>query len=113
MKQKKRKDKRREQRVAAALPVDVGGAAGIARDVSASGMFFETDASYAIGSPISLALDLDTPWGKVMFKCQGKIVRLESRDQKVGVAVQFTGSKPDPGAALRKRRARRKTSSGR
>lgn len=96
MKQKKRKDKRREQRVAAALQVDLGGAAGIARDVSASGMFFETDASYAIGSPISLALDLDTPWGKVMFKCHGKIVRLEPHNQKVGVAVQFTESTLGP-----------------
>lgn len=110
---RKMNDKRREKRVAAALPVDLGGAAGVARDVSASGMFFETDASYAIGSPISLALDLDTPWGKVMFKCQGKIVRLESRGQKVGVAVQFTGATLDPGAPSRKRPARRKTSSGR
>ena len=96
MKQKKN-DKRREKRVAAALPLDLGGAAGVARDVSASGMFFETDASYAIGSPISFALDLETPWGTVMFKCRGKIVRLESRDQRVGVAVQFTDSTLDPG----------------
>lgn len=110
---RKRNDKRREKRVSAALPVDLGGAAGIARDVSASGMFFETDASYAIGSPISLAFDLDTPWGKVMFKCQGKIVRLESRDQKVGVAVQFTGATRDSGAPSRKRPARRKTGSRR
>lgn len=93
---RKKSDKRREKRVAAALPLDLGGAAGVARDVSASGMFFETDASYAIGSPISFALDLDTPWGKVMFKCRGKIVRLESRDQRVGVAVQFTDSTLDP-----------------
>ena len=83
--------------MAAALPVDLGGVAGVARDVSASGMFFETDASYAIGSSISIALDLDTPWGKVMVKCQGKIVRLEPHNRKVGVAVQFTESALDPG----------------
>ena len=97
--------------MAAALPLDLGGAAGVARDVSASGMFFETDASYAIGSSISIALALDTPWGKVMVKCQGKIVRVESHDRKVGVAVQFTDSTLDPGAASGRRRARRKISS--
>jgi len=95
---RKRKDERKEKRVKAMLPVDLGGAAGVARDVSASGMFFETDASYAVGSPISLALNLDTPWGKVMFKCQGKIVRLEPHDRKVRVAVKFTESAVDPGA---------------
>ena len=99
--------------MAAALPLDLGGAAGLARDVSASGMFFETDASYAIGSSISIALTLDTPWGKVTVKSQGKIVRLEPRDRKMGVAVQFTDSTLDAGAASGRRRARRKISSGR
>jgi hypothetical protein len=89
---RKRKHKRRDKRVAAALPLDLPGAAGIARDVSASGMFFETDALYAIGSSIRIDLELDTPWGKVMVKCRGKIVRLEPRDRKMGVAVQFTES---------------------
>ncbi len=77
--------------------MDLAGAAGVTRDVSASGVFFETDASYAIGSPISFALNLDTPWGKVMVRCQGKIVRLERRNKRVGVAVQFTESALDPG----------------
>ena len=95
--QRKTKRKRREKRVAAALPLDLPGAKGMARDVSASGMFFETDASYAIGSSIRIALALDTPWGKVMVRCRGKIVRLEPRARKVGVAVQFIESASDAG----------------
>jgi hypothetical protein len=91
----KKKDKRKGERVSASLPVAVGGVPGTARDVSATGIFFETDASYRIGSPIDLALDLDTPWGKVMFKCAGTIVRVEQRDKKVGVAVRFTDSTAD------------------
>lgn len=86
------KEKRREERVSASLPINMEGTAGIARDVSASGIFFETDVAYSIGSPVSLALDLDTPWGKVMLRCHGKIVRIEHRDEKVGVAVQFTNT---------------------
>jgi len=92
----KNKDKRKVERVSATLPVDAGGVPGTTCDVSTTGIFFETDASYAVGSPISLALDLDTQWGKVMFKCQGKIVRIERRDDKVGVAVRFTDFR-DPG----------------
>ena len=73
----------------ATLPVGVGGAAGILHDVSASGMYLETDAEYAVGSTVDLELDLDTPWGRVMVRCQGRIVRLQPHDRKVGVAVQF------------------------
>jgi Tfp pilus assembly protein PilZ len=91
----KKKDERRGKRVSALLPVEAGGATGIARDVSATGIFFETGAGFSIGSPVNLALDLDTPWGKVMLRCEGKVVRVERRDDTIGVAVQFTDSMPD------------------
>jgi hypothetical protein len=87
---RKEKEKRRGRRVAAALPVALEGQPALSRDVSASGIFLETEAGYALGSPVSMALDLDTPWGKVMFRCEGRIVRVEHREDKVGVAVKFT-----------------------
>jgi hypothetical protein len=83
---------RKEERVGAALPVDLGNATGITRDVSASGVFFETDASYALGSTISFTVELDTPGGKMLLKCQGEIVRIEQRLERVGVAVKITES---------------------
>src|SRR5665647_1275904 len=94
------KNKRNGVRVSAMLPVDLGGEPGFAHDVSASGMFLEADASYAIGSHISLAMNLDTPWGKVIFECQGTVVRLEPHNGKVGVAVQFTESTSAPAAQV-------------
>lgn len=90
-------EKRRVERVKAALPVAVEGLPAISRDLSASGIFLETDAGYALGSPVSMALDLDTPWGKVIFRCQGRIVRVEHRDDKVGVAVRFNDDTGQPG----------------
>ena len=90
------KDKRRDKRISALLPVGLGNREGFAVDVSATGMFLETDSSYSIGSEVSLAMDLDTPWGRVMFECHGKIVRLEPRDGTVGVAVRFTESISEP-----------------
>ncbi|OGA22818.1 MAG: hypothetical protein A3H34_04555 [Betaproteobacteria bacterium RIFCSPLOWO2_02_FULL_67_19] len=89
----KTKDHRSEERVRAALPVKLGNASGITRDVSASGIFFETDAAYAIGNSIRFAVDLDTPGGRVALKCSGEIVRLEPRDGRIGVAVHIIESR--------------------
>jgi hypothetical protein len=89
---KKKQGKRSEERVSAALPVDLGGAIGITRDVSASGLFFETDVAYVVGGQISLGVALETPSGRMVLKCHGTIIRIESRDHKVGVAVKITES---------------------
>lgn len=89
-------DKRKEQRVSAALPVDLGTATGITRDVSASGVFFEVDATYALSSEIRFAVELDTPGGKMMLRCEGEIIRIEPRDKRVGVAVRIVESTIEP-----------------
>ncbi len=89
---RKHKEIRRAKRVRAALPVKLGKAQGVTRDVSASGVFFETEKSYAVGNSIHFAIDLDTPWGKAVFDCRGSIVRLERHDGTLGVAVRFTDS---------------------
>lgn len=89
---KRDRDQRREERVSAVLPVDLGTATGITSDVSASGIFFETDASYAFGSAMDLAVEFETPGGKMMLKCHGTIIRVEPRGKRVGVAVKITES---------------------
>ena len=43
-------EKRKGERVCTALPVAVGGTMGVTRDVSASGVFFEMDTLFAVGS---------------------------------------------------------------
>ncbi len=86
------RDKRKEERVSTILPVNVGSTAGIVRDVSASGIFFEIDANYTLGSSISFAVKLDTPSGFMNLKCMGEIVRIEPRESKVGVGVKIRES---------------------
>jgi len=85
--------KRREDRMPVTRPVRVGRVTGVTRNVSASGVFLETNVDYAAGSEISFAIELDGPTGKMMFKCQGQIVRVEHRDGKVGVAARIVASK--------------------
>ena len=86
-------EKRREERIAAVLPVRLNNAAGVTRDVSVTGIFFETDAALAPGSSIDFVVDVDTPSGKRILKCQGNIVRTEARDSRLGVAVKILESR--------------------
>jgi hypothetical protein len=101
---RKLREHRRAPRVGAELPVGLPRGRGIMRDVSASGIFFETDAAYSVGSPIEVRLNLDTPWGEVRIRCDGKIVRIEPHDGRIGVAVQF--SEQDMGAGRAPKRGR-------
>lgn len=86
-------DKRRAKRVGAALRVKLARRTGTTRDLSASGVFFETDARYHKGSRIRFEIALDTPWGRAVCDCDGRIVRVERRDGTVGIAVQFSEAK--------------------
>jgi len=88
-------DKRVERRVAAVLPVTLGNLENgnsKTRDVSASGLFFETDASLAPGAEIHLAVEIDTPAGRRVLKCQGTIVRVERLENRLGCAVKIVES---------------------
>src|SRR5258705_13896317 len=87
-------EKRREERMSVTRPVRLDRGAGLTRNISMSGVFFETDVDYAPGSVISLAIELDGPQGKkLMLRSRGEIVRIELRGGKVGVAVKIVASK--------------------
>jgi hypothetical protein len=89
---KKDQEKRSGERVCTALPVRLGTATGVTRDVSASGIFFETNTADVLGDLISFTVEFDTPSGKRMLRCLGDVVRIEPRDTRVGVAVRITES---------------------
>lgn len=85
-------NKRQEERVVTEVPVDLGGTKGITRNVSASGIFLEIDAGYALGSSMAFEVELNTPGGKILLRGKGSIMRVEQRDKKMGVAVKVTES---------------------
>ncbi len=88
-----RADERRQvTRFIIALPVEFENGTGITRDVSASGVFFETERPFALGERVCLTLVLGgtPPNVKVRLQCQGEVVRVEQLGGKVGVAVAFT-----------------------
>ena len=87
---------RTEERVPCGLPVDLGIATGVTRDISVSGVFFETEATYPLSSSIQFQVKLDTPQEKMLVTCRGDIVRVEPRNKHVGVAVKLTEALMEP-----------------
>jgi PilZ domain len=82
-------ERRRGWRYPVSIDVGLGKGTGVSRDVSASGMYFETDASLAPGQHIAFSFTLDKvyPHVQLTLQCTGKIVRVEQRGKRLGVAV--------------------------
>ncbi|MDP1708666.1 MAG: PilZ domain-containing protein [Gammaproteobacteria bacterium] len=88
---------RSQERVSVALPVHLEtGGGGRTWNISASGVYFETDAELVQGSPINLEVELNSPGGKLALKVQGSVVRIEQLDGKIGVAVSIAESVLEP-----------------
>lgn len=62
------------------------GRAGVTRDMSISGIFFETGETRSIGDEVHLSVDLK----ETTIRCEGRIVRVEQLNGRFGVAVEFT-----------------------
>lgn len=84
--------RRKEERIVTALPVKLGEVAGITRDVSAAGIFFEIEPACPVGGDISFVLELETPTGIMLLKCKGSVLRTEPKGNKLGVAVRISES---------------------
>jgi hypothetical protein len=88
--------KRKEERLKTALKVDLDNVIGLTRNVSASGICFQTYADgipTALGSEIEFSIELDSPAGKLVLKCTGQIVRIEHKDELIDVAAKIITSK--------------------
>lgn len=85
-------NQRKEERINVALPVRMGDALGVTRDVAISGICFETEADCVAGTEISFAIELEILSEKRLLKCKGVVVRTEPQDGKVGVAVRIIDS---------------------
>lgn len=94
-------EKRRAERISTSLPVHIGDSVGITRDVSASGVFFETETPFSAGTSISFEVEFATPSGALVLRCVGDIVRVvETRERRVGVAVKIVDFAVEPAKAL-------------
>jgi hypothetical protein len=80
---------REAPRFPGSLPVLTENSKGITRDLSHSGIFFETDGSFSPGQSIEFSFVLEHlyPDRPVCLKCKGSIVRVEKKGQRTGIAT--------------------------
>lgn len=83
---------RREERVKVQCPVKLNGATGRTRDLSPSGVYFEINSFYEVGSAIEFLIQLERDADRVVMKCLGTIVRTEKKNCHLGVAVSISDS---------------------
>ena len=79
-------ERRKGERFKLALPVQLKNGAGMTRNISTSGIFFETERAYSIGETIRLLLNFKHE----TLQCEARVVRMEPRNDQFGVAVELT-----------------------
>lgn len=80
------------------MPLRIGaGVGGTTRNVSPSGVYFESEAEQTVGSVIDFRIDFDTPGGPICLKCRGEIIRTERHGSRVGAALKILESKFEAG----------------
>lgn len=87
-------ERRSEPRETLSLPVSVGPSeSGVIRDISASGLFVETDFGSAPGDLLDLEFALDSANVQFKFLAQASVLRTERRHEKCGVAVKLLNTR--------------------
>src|SRR3954468_9750926 len=84
----------RERRYAVDMPVLLADGSGVARNISTSGIYLETELSLHAGAPLSFTVNFDdTPGGRMRMHCDAEIVRIEQKDGRVGVGARIINLK--------------------
>jgi len=79
-------------RFASELPIHLNGVDGLTKNVSATGVYFETTTSADPGSKVTFVVEVVINGQSVNMVCSGQVVRVERQPDKVGVAVKLTSS---------------------
>jgi hypothetical protein len=82
-----------EQRSAArfdtALPVHVAGSTGATHNISAQGVYFETDVRQEVGALVNFTLEFTLYGQRHQLLCEGKVIRVDTGNGRVGVAARL------------------------
>ncbi|MGE5803465.1 MAG: PilZ domain-containing protein [Gemmatimonadota bacterium] len=92
MKEIDTKPTRSAQRYQLGLPVQLPHGAGLTRDVSTGGVYFQTAQTYHVDSQIDFTLAFGTiePASPIQVRCHARVVRVEPRSDHIGIAVVIT-----------------------
>lgn len=86
------KGQRSADRFASELPIHINGVDGLTKNVSATGVYFETTVTADPGTKVTFVVEVVINGQSVNMVCSGLVVRVERKEDKVGVAVKLTSS---------------------
>ncbi len=79
---------RKEERFDTTLPVRLERGGAVARNISASGIYFVTEEALETGATVAFAMDFQNfPGGPIEVNCLARIVRIEEEGARKGVAA--------------------------
>jgi hypothetical protein len=82
---------RKDERFKTELPLKFEGGTGVVRNVSASGIYFVTDAALQEGQPVEFTLEFENfPSSPIAVNCIARIVRVEQQGARTGVAAAIS-----------------------
>lgn len=82
-------EQRREPRFHIRVPVRIDAGAGVAQNISAGGVYIETDLAHELGSLVTVALEYTAGGRTHQLQCEGKVVRVDPSSDRVGVAARL------------------------
>ena len=85
----KQTDHRAAARFDTALSVDVAGRKAEAHNISATGVYFETDVDLPLGSVLNLNVQFTQGGRKHWLACEGRVVRVTQADGHHGIGAQL------------------------
>jgi len=84
-------ENRSEERLKAKLTVQLEHGQGTVRDLSASGIYFLTDAPLKVGEPLKFSVALQhAKTGSISANCIARIVRVEQQGKLKGIAASIS-----------------------
>jgi hypothetical protein len=81
-------DPRQEPRFDSRQPVVLSGMPARTQNMSATGVYFETDLDHEVGAPIRFTVEFSIGGRPQTVHCEGTVVRVDRRGQRVGVAAR-------------------------
>ena len=89
MREQAKKHQPRAERIESNIPLQINGMSSIAKDISATGIFFELDETHEIGSKIQFQLDISTPGGPLVVLCEAQVTRVVKKDGQFGIGAKI------------------------
>ena len=83
---------RAAERFTTQLPIEMGRIPGLTCDISATGIYFETEMVQVPGSLLRLVVEVTVRGEKLKLRCDGEVVRVDQKEGKLGIAAKLKHS---------------------